>query len=59
MGPKLAPKGVVREDKNRLLAVAKVRGTLAALGMLEKGLYECPVHCPKGNVESFIWLGPG
>ena len=56
VGPKLAPKGVVRDPKNRQLAVEKVRRALTALPVIEAGLMECPVHGPKGNVESFIHL---
>lgn len=56
LGPKLAPKGVVRAPENRKLAVEKVRGALAALPVREAGLLECPVHGPKGNVEFFIYL---
>ncbi len=63
VGPKLAPKGVVRDDSGRKLAIEKIRSILGELGVVEKGLYECPVHGPKGNVEYFIWLvsggGPG
>ncbi|MBI3553565.1 MAG: TlyA family RNA methyltransferase [Elusimicrobia bacterium] len=58
VGPKLAPKGVVHEEKVRALAVEKIRNCLAGLGLSEAGLYECPVHGPKGNVESFIFLRP-
>jgi len=56
VGPKLAPKGVVRDPENRKLAVEKVRKALAALPVRELGLYECPVHGPKGNVEFFLYL---
>lgn len=56
VGPKLAPKGVVREAKNRELAIEKIRQSLPALGVSESGLYECPVHGPKGNIEFFIHI---
>jgi len=56
VGPKLAPKGVVREQKNRDAAIEKIRAALPALGLKETGLFECPVHGPKGNYEYFIPL---
>jgi 23S rRNA (cytidine1920-2'-O)/16S rRNA (cytidine1409-2'-O)-methyltransferase len=56
VGPKLAPKGVVREEAARQLAVAKVREALPALGLTEAGLIDCPVHGPKGNVEFLMHL---
>ncbi|MBI4375177.1 MAG: TlyA family RNA methyltransferase [Elusimicrobia bacterium] len=59
VGPKLAPKGVVRSAENRQIAVEKVRLALAGLGLQEQGLFESPVKGPKGNVEFFIWLRPG
>ncbi len=57
VGPKLAPKGVVREEIHRLAAVELVRKALATLPVRELGLLECPVHGPKGNVEYFLYLG--
>lgn len=57
VGPKLAPKGVVREEIHRLAAVELVRKSLADLPVRELGLLECPVHGPKGNVEYFLYLG--
>jgi 23S rRNA (cytidine1920-2'-O)/16S rRNA (cytidine1409-2'-O)-methyltransferase len=56
VGPKLAPKGVVRDQAAREQAVAKVRAALAALGLAEAGLIDCPVHGPKGNVEWLLHL---
>jgi 23S rRNA (cytidine1920-2'-O)/16S rRNA (cytidine1409-2'-O)-methyltransferase len=56
VGPKLAPKGVVKDPAARDLAVQKIRACLPSLGAKEKGLLECPVHGPKGNREFFIWL---
>ncbi len=58
VGPKLAPKGVVRRPEVRLQAVEKVRSVLPALGVLAYGLFECPVKGPKGNVEIFLRLVP-
>jgi len=59
VGPKLAPKGVVRRPEHRALAVAKVRSSLAELSLREAGLMESPLRGPKGNVELFIHLKPG
>ena len=56
VGPKLAPKGVVRDPAVRLAAVDKIRAVLPEWGLTEKGLFESPVHGPKGNVELFLWL---
>jgi 23S rRNA (cytidine1920-2'-O)/16S rRNA (cytidine1409-2'-O)-methyltransferase len=56
VGPKLAPKGVVRDAAVRAQAIEKIRAGLSALGLKEKGLFECPVHGPKGNIEYFLWL---
>ncbi len=58
VGPKLAPKGVVREESARRAAIDKVRAALPDLGCAEAGLMECPVHGPKGNIEYFLWLKP-
>lgn len=56
VGPKFAPKGVVREEPARRAAVAKVRAALAALPVREEGFFESPVRGPKGNVEFFLYL---
>ncbi len=56
VGPKLAPKGVVRDPAARELAVEKVRAALPALGAVEVGRFESPVRGPKGNVEIFLLL---
>ncbi len=56
VGPKLAPKGVVRDPAVRLQAVDKVRAAAAALGLAEAGLLECPVAGPKGNREFLLLL---
>ena len=58
LGPKDAPKGVVRTEENRLKAVAIVAAGLPGLGLSQAGLLECPVHGPKGNVEYFLHLAP-
>lgn len=56
VGPKLAPKGVVRDPAVRLQAVDKVRESAKALGLVEAGLLECPVTGPKGNHEFLLLL---
>ena len=57
VGPKLAPKGVVRDPAVRLQAVDKIRSAAAALGLVERGLVESPAKGPKGNVEFLLRLG--
>ena len=59
VGPKLAPKGVVRDPTARLQAVDKVRAAATGLGLAEKGMLESPVVGPKGNHEFLLWLTPG
>jgi 23S rRNA (cytidine1920-2'-O)/16S rRNA (cytidine1409-2'-O)-methyltransferase len=54
--PKLAPKGVVRRPEHRALALERVREALRGLPLRETGVMECPVHGPKGNIESFVHL---
>jgi 23S rRNA (cytidine1920-2'-O)/16S rRNA (cytidine1409-2'-O)-methyltransferase len=54
--PKLAPKGVVRRPEHRALALERVRQSLLSLPVKEAGAMECPVHGPKGNIESFLHL---
>jgi 23S rRNA (cytidine1920-2'-O)/16S rRNA (cytidine1409-2'-O)-methyltransferase len=58
VGPKLAPKGVVRDPVVRLQAVDKIRSAAKALGYAERGLVESPAKGPKGNVEFLLWLSP-
>lgn len=58
VGPKLAPKGVVRDPAVREQAVAKVRAAAAALGLAERGVVESPAKGPKGNVEFLMRLAP-
>ena len=58
VGPKQAPKGVVRDPAVRLQAIEKVRAAAAALGLIERGCMESPVIGPKGNHEFFLWLCP-
>ena len=54
--PKLAPKGVVRSPEHRALALERVREALRNLPLREMGVMECPVHGPKGNIESLLHL---
>jgi len=54
VGPKLAPKGVVRDETARQAAIEKVRACLPALGFAAGEAFASPVHGPKGNVEFFL-----
>ena len=56
VGPKLAPKGVVRDPAVRRLAIDKILSAASALGLAERGLLESPAKGPKGNVEFLLWL---
>jgi 23S rRNA (cytidine1920-2'-O)/16S rRNA (cytidine1409-2'-O)-methyltransferase len=56
VGPKKAPKGVVRTAENRAEAIEKIRSCLGPLGLCEKGLIESPLRGAKGNVEYLIYL---
>jgi 23S rRNA (cytidine1920-2'-O)/16S rRNA (cytidine1409-2'-O)-methyltransferase len=56
VGPKLAPKGVVRDPAVRLQAVDKIRAAAKEMGLLEAGLLESPVVGPKGNHEFLLLL---
>ena len=58
VGPKLAPKGVVRDPAVRLQAVDKIRAAAKELGLAERGLIESPAKGPKGNVEFLLFLAP-
>jgi 23S rRNA (cytidine1920-2'-O)/16S rRNA (cytidine1409-2'-O)-methyltransferase len=58
VGPKLAPKGVVRDPAAREAAIAKVRDAAAALGFKDFGLVESPARGPKGNAEFLMRLLP-
>jgi 23S rRNA (cytidine1920-2'-O)/16S rRNA (cytidine1409-2'-O)-methyltransferase len=57
VGPKLAPKGVVRDPAVRDAAVDKIRDAAAALGLKDRGVVASPAKGPKGNVEFLLWLG--
>lgn len=56
VGPKLAPKGVVREESVRQQAVQKIRAAAALLGLRETGVIASPAKGPKGNVEYLMHL---
>ncbi len=58
VGPKLAPKGVVRDPAVRLQAVDKIRAAAKGLGLAERGVVESPAKGPKGNVEFLMRLAP-
>jgi 23S rRNA (cytidine1920-2'-O)/16S rRNA (cytidine1409-2'-O)-methyltransferase len=58
VGPKLAPKGVVREEAVRQQAIDKVLAAATTLGLREKGLIPSPLKGPKGNVEFLLHLTP-
>ncbi|MCA9522875.1 MAG: TlyA family RNA methyltransferase [Myxococcales bacterium] len=48
--------GVVRDDEKRRAAIDKVIAVARQLGFTICGEIESPVHGPKGNIETFIWL---
>ena len=54
--PKKVPKGVVRSEEHRQEAVVRVRDAAKALRLAERGLMECPIKGPKGNVEFLCHL---
>lgn len=58
VGPKLAPKGIVRDEEARRQAIEKIRSYLPSLPAAESGLIESPARGAKGNVEYLIRLGP-
>lgn len=52
--------GVVRDPEVRDRAVAERVAELEQLGLVARGVFESPVHGPKGNIESFAlfdWPG--
>lgn len=51
--PKLVPKGVARDEAARKQALDKVR---SAMQKYVEDVFECPVHGPKGNIETFLRL---
>ena len=50
--------GVVRDDRDRAAAVARVRAAAEALGWAARGEVESCLPGPKGNREVFLWLVP-
>ncbi|MFH1725873.1 MAG: TlyA family RNA methyltransferase [Elusimicrobiota bacterium] len=58
LGPKKAPKGVVRQEAHRQEAIGLLRLAARTLEIEEKGLMACPIKGPKGNVE-YLWYLAG
>ena len=56
VGPKLAPKGIVRTEEARQMAISKIRDFLPSIGLKEWGLIESPISGAKGNREFLIYL---
>lgn len=54
--PKKVPKGIVRDERWREEAVAKVRDAADKLGLKEYGVMESPLRGAKGNLEYLIHL---
>lgn len=54
VGPKLAPKGVVKDPAVRAAAIAKVSEALGGWGFSLKGDCPSPIAGPEGNVEHFL-----
>jgi 23S rRNA (cytidine1920-2'-O)/16S rRNA (cytidine1409-2'-O)-methyltransferase len=55
VGPKLAPKGVVRDPAARLEALKKVSEGLPGWGFAKRGECTSPIAGPEGNIEYFLW----
>lgn len=56
---RLGAGGVVRDPVLRETAVLDVVGTAARLDAAVRGVVASPLPGPSGNVEYFLWLGPG
>ncbi len=56
VGPKLAPKGIVRTEEARQIAISKIRNFLPSVGLKECGMIESPISGAKGNREFLIYL---
>jgi 23S rRNA (cytidine1920-2'-O)/16S rRNA (cytidine1409-2'-O)-methyltransferase len=54
--PKLAPKGVVRDEEVRVAAIDRVSRAASALGMRERARADSVLAGPEGNRESFLYL---
>lgn len=48
--------GVVRNESKRLSAVQKIKEGVKTMGLDVNGIFESPIHGPKGNIEYFIYL---
>lgn len=59
LGPELVRGGVVRDDALRARAVDGVVRAAEALGLVERGRADSPVHGPSGNREVFVCLVRG
>lgn len=55
LGPKQAPKGVVREESARQEAIRRVRTALEGTRVMEMGLMPAPIKGAKGNQE-YLWF---
>jgi 23S rRNA (cytidine1920-2'-O)/16S rRNA (cytidine1409-2'-O)-methyltransferase len=56
VGPEQVGKGgVVREGPARAEAIARVSAFASAHGFAVRGVMDCPVHGPAGNVEALLW----
>lgn len=58
LGPKQAPKGVVRSEQARLEAIDRVREVLRGTAAHEAGLISAPIKGAKGNQE-YLWYIKG
>jgi len=56
VGPKLAPKGVVRDPLVRQAAVGRVMDVAQRCGFFVEGKIESPVVGPEGNREFLLWM---
>jgi len=56
VGPKMAPKGVVRSESARLEAIETVRKSIVGGNIHEAGLIPSPLLGPKGNQEFLLYL---
>lgn len=54
--PKLAKKGVVRDEAVRLALVEDMEHFISESGARVEGHFASPVHGPKGNVEYFLYV---
>jgi 23S rRNA (cytidine1920-2'-O)/16S rRNA (cytidine1409-2'-O)-methyltransferase len=59
VGPKQAPKGVVRDPKVRQAVLDRISSCLPAWGFEKKGDMVSPLKGPQGNVEFFLYFVKG